>query len=250
MSTKNDPLYVGYLPEGPPELMPWVRSRVLWIVLGTAAVAALSALLMNPFAASRFEFGEPRAFTGRIEASPVPTLVVPRPNAETGSRFLLVAPFKHGADELIAGFDGRFVSLEGALIHRNHATMLELVPGTIRAIEEDATATTRGPEIAGPRTFEGEIVDSKCFLGVMKPGALKPHRACASLCIRGGIPPVLCVRDADGLAEYWVLVGPADEAINEALLPFVAEPVRVSGTAVTYGDLKTLRIDPQTITRL
>ena len=74
MSTKNDPLYVGYLPEGPPELMPWVRSRVLWIVLGTAAVAALSALLMNPFAASRFEFGEPRAFTGRIEASPVPTL--------------------------------------------------------------------------------------------------------------------------------------------------------------------------------
>ena len=28
-----------------------------------------------------------------------------------------------------------------------------------------------------------------CFLGVMKPGRSKPHRACAVRCISGGIPP-------------------------------------------------------------
>jgi len=42
----------------------------------------------------------------------------------------------------------------------------------------------------------GEIVDSKC-LGVMTPGQLTTHRACAIRCISGGIPPVLHVRQTN-----------------------------------------------------
>jgi hypothetical protein len=49
----------------------------------------------------------------------------------------------------------------------------------------------------GTQTLIGEIVDSKCYLGVMNPGALIPHRACAIRCISGGIPPVLLVRQSD-----------------------------------------------------
>ena len=42
---------------------------------------------------------------------------------------------------------------------------------------------------------KGEIVDPKCFFGVMKPGEGKPHKDCAIRCILGGIPPVLKVTD-------------------------------------------------------
>ena len=50
------------------------------------------------------------------------------------------------------------------------------------------------PTSLGVATLRGEIVDSKCYLGAMKPGDQKTHKACATLCIRGGIPPVLVER--------------------------------------------------------
>jgi hypothetical protein len=37
----------------------------------------------------------------------------------------------------------------------------------------------------------GEIVDSKCFLRVIAPGSGKTHKECASLRLRGGIPPAV-----------------------------------------------------------
>jgi hypothetical protein len=53
-------------------------------------------------------------------------------------------------------------------------------------------------EDLGAFTLVGEIVDSKCYLGIMNPGETNPHRECAALCIRGGIPPLIIAHDADG----------------------------------------------------
>ena len=58
----------------------------------------------------------------------------------------------------------------------------------------------------GEHTLRGEIVDIKCYLGVMKPAHGKPHRSCAARCISGGIPPVLMVKDRDGDTNYLLLV--------------------------------------------
>ena len=102
----------------------------------------------------------------------------------------------------------------------------------------------------GRFTLRGEIVDSKCFLGVRKPGHLKPHKACAIRCIRGGITPVLCVRDAAGRALYLMLAGPDGRAINREVLPYVAEPVEVAGEVVRADSLLILKTDPATIRRL
>jgi hypothetical protein len=96
----------------------------------------------------------------------------------------------------------------------------------------------------------GEIVDSKCFFGVMNPGELKPHRACAVRCISGGIPPVLCVRDAAGRACYFWLVGPEGEPIGRALLDFVAEPVLVEGEVRRRGEELVLYTDPRGVRRI
>jgi len=42
----------------------------------------------------------------------------------------------------------------------------------------------------GNKKLRGEIIDPKCFFGVMKPGSGKTHKSCAARCLSGGIPAV------------------------------------------------------------
>ena len=163
--------------------------------------------------------------------------------------YALVDPFKWGADTSVAGLDGKRVRMEGTLVYRDGQVMLEVVPDSVRAAETGADP--RPPvEALGTFTLRGEIVDSKCFLGVMNPGDLKPHRACAARCISGGIPPVLVTRAADGSETHFVLCSLLGEPVNEAVLPFVAEPVEVSGRLAQDGSYLLLSIDPALIRRL
>jgi hypothetical protein len=96
----------------------------------------------------------------------------------------------------------------------------------------------------GKQTLTGEIVDSKCFLGVMNPGQLTPHRACAIRCISGGVPPVLLVRQRDGPAIYLLLVSAEGKPVNKQVLDMVAEPVEITGEVERQGELLILRADP------
>ncbi len=99
-------------------------------------------------------------------------------------------------------------------------------------------------------TLRGEIVDSKCYLGAMKPGAGRVHRACAQICLEGGIPPVLVVRDASGKERHYVLTSQEGGPVHREVLPFVAEPVSVAGSVVRRAGVNWLSIDPEAIERL
>jgi len=70
----------------------------------------------------------------------------------------------------------------------------------------------------------GEIVDSKCYLGVMNPGNGKVHRDCAVRCISGGIPPAFLVRDADGRSKILLLTNWNSEHLNH-----IAERITLRG---------------------
>ena len=128
--------------------------------------------------------------------------------------------------------------------------MVEVVPGSIRPQEGLEGDSGDSGESLGTRTYRGEIVDSKCFFGVMKPGNLKPHRACATRCISGGVPPVLLVRDAEGNAEHLLLVGADGGPVNDDVLDMIAEPVEVTGELLRYDDLLVLRADPSAYARV
>jgi hypothetical protein len=112
-------------------------------------------------------------------------------------------------------------------------------PGALTGTAAGSEAAHR-LELVDEVTLSGEIVDSKCYLGVMKPGRDKPHRACASLCIRGGVPPILVVEDARGDRDHYFLIDADGEPIGGELLDLVAEPVRVSGRVYRLGDLRFL----------
>src|SRR5882672_4538516 len=125
----ND-FYVGYLPKAPTALAGFVRKIIVVLSVVVMTMALTLVITQKPFANSTFEYGKVRSFEGVIRAQPFPTLLVARPG-EIGqqdkySRYLLVAPGKHGADELVAGFDGKPVRLEGQLIYREGGTMIEV----------------------------------------------------------------------------------------------------------------------------
>jgi hypothetical protein len=88
----------------------------------------------------------------------------------------------------------------------------------------------------GELTLVGEILDSKCWFGAMRPSEGKVHKACAALCIRGGIPPAFFAR-GPGQQGALMIMTSGGNAHGRDLLALVADPVRVSGRVLRLGDL-------------
>jgi hypothetical protein len=245
-----DEFFIGYEPPMPPRL---ARFVVTVVIVLTGAVAAWAVTLASGHVrleGGTFEFGHPRRFAGTIVERPYPALQIDGGDQNGSPRLLLVAPGKHGADELVRGLDGRYVTLTGTRIQRGTRAMVEIEPGSIvrgAASESRLTpAAIRAESFAeGPITLRGEIVDSKCFLGVMVPGAGKTHKDCASLCLRGGIPPALYVQDRSGQSIVLLLTGPSGEPIGTQAVGFAGEAVDVSGAIERQGGWLVLRTDPR-----
>jgi hypothetical protein len=253
--TDRDEFYIGYLPVAPSGQGRASRAIAGGLIAVAAVVAIVVVTAQRPFAAATFEYGSPRHFEGWLSESPYPVLLVPRPGA-TGalapvSRYLLTTPGKHGAREAVRGLDGRAVSLDGTLAYRDDQALIEIARSSVppRSGVLPARPVER-VDTLGPRTLEGEIIDSKCGLGVMNPGAGKPHRTCAARCISGGIPPLVAVRDSSGHASYLLLTDRAGRPVDDAVLAYTAEPVRITGLVTRRGDALYLAADPGDIQRI
>jgi hypothetical protein len=252
----NDEFYIGWEAKTAPGIGRVVRRAVIILLLIAVVVPVALAVSQRLIGVGVFEWGTAKKFTGVLQVSPYPHLLVPRPGV-TGSQpscstYYLVAPFKHGLDaEKLAALDGRPVSLQGTLIYRGNQTMVEALPDSIKAAAgQPFSPPEAGTVELGRQTLKGEIVDSKCYLGVMNPGQLLPHRACAIRCISGGIPPVLLVRSPDGPAIYLLLVSADGKPVNQQVLDLVAEPVEITGEVERQGELLILRADPATYRRV
>jgi hypothetical protein len=239
----NYEFYIGYAPRLPRRIARTVFRTVIGLSALMIAAALVLVFAQQPFARSTFEFQQYRDFTGVVELKPYPTLVVEHPGAQDYSRYLLVAPGKHGADAEVRAFTGKQVALRGSLIYRDGHTMIELVPGSLK--EQHPAAGQASVTNLGAVTLTGEIVDSKCYLGVMNPGRTKVHRDCAARCISGGIPPALVTTDG-----FYLLVGGDGRPLNEELIPWVAETIEVHGELESSGETLILRMEPASFRRL
>ena len=252
MKEHNNELFVGYVKEMPAGMASFLKVRVIGVLVAVPMIAIALTATQRAFDKSRFEFGTLKSFEGIVQSHPYPTLMLAQPGKDgqgtLRSRIYLVAPGKHGAADVLGDADGHRVRLEGTLIYRENQTMVEVAPGSVERMEEAGA-----PEQAvalGAFTLRGEIVDSKCYLGVMKPGHLKPHRSCAIRCISGGIPPVFLVRDDQGTATYLMLVSADGRAVNEDVLEMVAVPLEITGHVERRDNLLVLKADPATYQRI
>jgi len=250
----NDEFYIGWEAKAAPGVGKGVRRIALLLLFIALSAPVLLAISQRLIGASAFEWGTQKSLSGILQTHPYPHLMVPRPG-RTGSvsafsDYYLVAPWKFGLNlEALAPFNGKSVRLKGTLIYRENQTMVETKPEWIQAEERSAATPPVKPVSLGRQTFVGEIVDSKCFLGVMNPGQLTPHRACAIRCISGGVPPVLLVRQKEAQALYLLLVSAGGKPVNKQVLDLVALPVEITGELERQGELLILRADPATYRR-
>lgn len=257
VASANDEFYVGYLPM-PPAHVFYVRMLMpvlLWLAVGAAAVVSSSQFDAGT---GTWNTGQPQSFGGVIDATPYPLLRVPGgTNGSEFTTFLLVETGKVGGGRRAVPFDGQYVRVSGWLIERDGRRMIELDPGDapVQAIAGGPNVNTAPvgssvARVAANVTLRGEIVDSKCFLGVMKPGFGKTHKECATLCIAGGIPPMLVTQDATGKRDYYLLTTADGNPLDDRVLPFVADPVEVTGDVEMLGDLRILKLRSGSIRRL
>lgn len=227
--SESDPFYVGYLPAAPAVTARFVRRVVISVGVIVLGAGVWFAIALPYFGAGEFEFGRVRTFEGTLQCDSTPRLGVGRTD------YLLVGAGKHGVPPELCGEGDARATIAGTLIRRDGRELIEVE--TVKLGER----VTPPPRIElGRFTLSGEIVDSKCYFGVMNPAEGRVHRACAELCLRGGIPAVLVARDRSGAIIHVVLSGEGSSN-NEKLLPWVGEPVEVSGEVTRVGRWLTMK---------
>ena len=237
LPSPRDEFYIGYEERMPAGIARRVAMAVVMFACGAAFGIAVALAAQERLAPSRFEFGVVKPVSGVLRRAPYPSLEV------GGRRVWLVGPGKFGADRVLAGIpDGR-VTLEGSAIQRGNNYMLEALG--VRPGSDPGPTPVRVDSDPGltPTSLVGEIVDSKCFLGVMNPGEGTVHRDCARRCISGGIPPMLLVRDDRGREELVLLVTADGRPAGRDVASMAGRPVRVTGRLAREGNVWVLYAD-------
>jgi hypothetical protein len=254
--------YIGWQPKAPASFAKHMK-RVLFLLFPLAMILGyLLSTSQKKFSTANFEFGKTTEVKGVYYNSPVPRLKVIDKN-NLSITIPLVGYGKHGAETAImelekekgVSFNGKELTLKGTLIYGDGKTLLQINKNENPIVSISNTLIS-GSEVLplgkdlGWATIRGEIIDPKCYFGVMKPGEGKVHRDCAIRCILGGIPPVLHVQNEKGESNYYLLVGPNGEKMNEDVQDFVAEPVSIEAKVVQQDDWIILYARKESIKRV
>jgi len=241
---KDKEFYIGWLPTAPAGFSRHVRKVVAVLAAIFILVACMLALLQRQFSTAVFEFGKLTEVKGIYNELPVPSIKVKYITIP------LVGYGKAGAAGIIRELEqeqhtrlqGKEIRLRGTLLYSDGKTLMQLDNNEHPLISIGAAADLPVQKKLGTLTIKGEIVDPKCFFGVMKPGEGKPHRDCAIRCILGGISPVLHIQNAEGRSDYYLLASSKGN-IGKIVQDLVAEPVAVTGQVVEQDDWKIIYVD-------
>ncbi len=255
----NNEFYIGWLPDAPASYAKNIKRVLILIIVAVASIGILLGLSQKKFSTGNFEFGTLTELKGIYFNKPFPSIKVVNGKDIFGRYSYVTIPLlgfgKMGAGGIINDIEKeknttlnqKEINLKGTLLYNDGKLLMQIdmndKPVTHIGNSADASLLTV-QETLGEIQVKGEIVDSKCYFGVMKPGQGKPHKDCAIRCILGGIPPVLRVTDQTGTANYYLIAGPGGEAMNETVKNYVAEPVSIHARAVKYGDWIVLYVDP------
>jgi hypothetical protein len=224
----DDEFYIGYEPETPPGIARGVRIAVALAAAAVLALAVVVTAAQRLLAASSFDFGHQQSWTGRIVRTPAPALLVATPHGYQW--FWLVGRGKHGAEPAITTTPDGWATVTGTLVSRDRWRMIEVVSAIASQPPDDVPADQPEADGGGREvTLSGEIVDSKCFLGVMNPGERTVHRDCAIRCLSGGVPPMLAYSAEDGRRDLAVLVDPRGRLLHDSLHHYVGQPLLARG---------------------
>ncbi len=253
LNNESDDFYIGYRKHMPNGLARFTARSVALLLLGVALLAVAVPALHEAYDDARSDFRDIREFEGIFVAIPAPHLVVVRPgvtDTAAFSRYVMVGRGKSGPKIDVDALHGQPVKVLGSLIYRDGETLLSVRSAEVLASEKVSPTEPTAMQSVGNFTLQGEIIDSKCYFGTMRPGHTAVHRACAIRCIDGGVPPVFLIRDEHGNTMTFLLAAVDGSSVNQQVLPFVADPVEITGEVLRMDDVFVLKADPDTYKRL
>ncbi len=245
----NDDFYIGWQDEAP---ISFVKTRRWFFLLASAALlvfAVLFAYAERGFIDSYFAYGDLTEVEGQLRMQPVPMLVVDREGE--ASTIPLVGFGKFGAKKALQHLvdkklEGSIVTVRGTHFGYQDREWMELTEGAESIISVSSTKRPLSEKVTlGRVEISGEIVDPKCFFGVMNPATKAVHRSCAIRCISGGVPAILAIRRNGVFVDYFFLLDQDGKPVGKEVLPWVGIPVTVSGQASQVEDWKMLEFNPE-----
>ncbi len=251
---RDKEFYIGWRDKTPSSS----RNLIKMFILAIFTIGIISSVLIvyfqKPFNQHQFTFGNLAEVEGILHKFPKPILEINSGDANIESKYVLLVGYgKFGTDGIIAEMEkengdlaGKRIKLIGSPIKGDGKSLLELSKKkeSLLQVYDDTTLSPNSPSPKINVTLSGEIIDPKCYFGVMKPGEGKIHKSCAIRCISGGIPAVFKSADSMGF-KYSIILGENGEGINEKLLDYVAEKVTISGFAYTANGWDVIQIDPK-----
>lgn len=234
--------FIGWQSKMAPDLARSLRMAVIPVAALIPMITAVVVWLQNPVDRGHYEFGIEKSFEGVLYEFPVPRLRLDGGDGKSVDH-ILVGAGKFGPGALIAGADGHRVRFTGSLIVREPLRLIELNrPETFTILDKDS-APTPAPLVSklGDGKFTGELVDTKCWSGVMRPATGKVHRACAIRCLSGGVPPGLLVRNQGGDGVVFLLAG-SDGKKLEYDVQLAGTFIDVEGILELHGETPVLRV--------
>lgn len=255
----NSEFYIGWQPKTPHRLAKHIQKVVFALATLVIGAGIVLSVKQKKFSTASFEFGQLTEIKGIYQKFPVPSVKVLTRKDALGNFSYLTIPLvgygKSGAEGTIASLekeknmilDKKEITLKGTLLYSDGKTLLQIDKNDNPLISISAATSSQqvSPVIRDLGTIEltGEVLDPKCYFGVMKPGHGKPHRDCAIRCIAGGMSPVFYVRNEKGEANYYLIIGVNGEKINDQLQSYVAEPVSLKAKAVQFDDWMVLYVN-------
>ena len=242
MEDKKDEFYIGYIDTIPKKTNRLLKQTVWVLLIVLIVFAIVFSLSQKPFDNGSFDLSNKTKVVGIYHESPYPMLRVTIGD-NTYKNIVLLGFGKFGAGKYINELEqenkdifNKEMTIDGNLIYYNGKTLLQINNKQDITINKEKEGKSMPLEIIGNYTLEGEIVDPKCYFGVMKPGTGKIHRSCAVRCISGGIPPVFASIDKDDVISYFLITDMEGNPINKAVLPYVGQPAKISGIVEKYSD--------------
>lgn len=253
MMNNKDTFFVGYL------VLPKNTTYFLKIFL---PILFLSIVMMG-FLLARYQNaankGEGWDPTGKTAIS-IKAFVLTKPYALAQFQYqsktrtaILTSMTKSGVQKRLQGFNNQWLQLKGIMTKHNNHFVFSLLDdkNAITVLKTQAnTAKVMFKKNKNIKTLEGEIIDPKCYVGAMKPGEGKTHKACATLCIKGGIPPVLLVKNFLFTEKFYLLLDKHGEPVLDIIVPFIGDLVKAKGSLEQWGDLWFFRLQDNSIKRL
>lgn len=251
LADSKSAFFVGYLK------MPKRLRLFYWAVIPVVVGCVLGAGF--GFAVAQKDPGQGRfmppaqTLTGYFDLEPYPVLrTLPTEEFPESRTVVLTGAGKFGILDQAERHRGQMVDVRGVFLARGDYEIFQVGGRGVMPAEGDLTPemqayTAPDAEPLGHYTLKGEIVDSKCYLGAMRPGQGKTHMVCANICIMGGVPPMFVIYDEHGIKDILLLADPQGASLVGRFTDYTSLFVSIEGDVERRGDLKVFRIDPDSI---